>query len=159
MLKNKEFLLGLNNLIINNLYDFISDDIKWEQITEIKDSKNNVFDFSLNHVDDDKWCHSVIFNNILGSNTPTGMNHFYQFWVDAVRGPEKKGNNFYPIKVGWWEHPNRDDAWKEEMIRDIGTVRFAQEFGCPGSKSLITIRDKETNEIKKIKIEELYEKI
>jgi len=159
MLKHKNFLLSLNNKIINDLYENISDDIKWELISDIKDSQNCVYDFSLNHDDDDIWCHSVLFNNIVGSNTPVGMNHFYEFWAGAIRGPEKDGNNFFPIKVGWWEHPNRDDAWKEEMVRDIGIVRFNQEFGCPGFESYINIRDKKTGKIEKIKIGDFYNRL
>jgi len=97
-------------------------------------------------------------SKIIMVSTPVGMNHFYQFWADAVRGPEKKGNNFYPVKVGWLEHPDRDDAWKEEMIRDIGPVRFNQEFGCVGSGSCINIRNKKTGLIENIRIGELYDR-
>ena len=65
---------------------------------------------------------------IIMISTPKGLNHFYEFWAKAVR--QERQNNFYPIRVGWWEVPDRDEAWKEEMIADIGPIRFAQEFQC-----------------------------
>lgn len=92
---------------------------------------------------------------IIISSTPVGMNHFYEFWMKAI----KNQSNFYPIKVGWWENPNRDKAWKEKMIRDIGRVRFSQEFACCGHEICINIRDKETGEISSVPIGELYNRL
>lgn len=86
-------------------------------------------------------------------STPVGLNHFYEFWTRAVRGK----SNFYPISVGWWERPGRDEEWKEETIADIGAVRFAQEFQCPNYKGMVNIRDKKTKKVKKIKIGEIFD--
>jgi len=78
---------------------------------------------------------------IIMISTPKGLNHFYEFWAKAVR--KEKQNNFYPIRVGWWEVPGRDEEWKEEMIADIGPIRFAQEFSCKflGSQSTLIDSD------------------
>jgi len=92
---------------------------------------------------------------IIMISTPKGLNHFYEFWAKAVR--EERQNNFFPIRVGWWEVPDRDDAWKEEMIADIGPIRFAQEFQCPNYKAMITIRDTKTKKVKKVKISDLFD--
>lgn len=72
-------------------------------------------------------------------STPVGMNLFYELWCKAVKGK----SNFFPIKVNWWEVPGRDQQWKKEMIRDIGPVRFAQEFQTKflGSNSLLIDSD------------------
>jgi len=75
-------------------------------------------------------------------STPLGMNHFYEFWINAVR----RVNNFFPIKVGWWDHPQRDEEWKQDMLRDIGQVRFNQEFGCKFLGSSDTLIDGDTLE-------------
>jgi len=91
-------------------------------------------------------------SKIIIVSTPVGMNLFYEFWSKAV----KNKNNFFPIKVSWWEVPGRDQAWKKEMISDIGVVRFAQEFQCANYQSLITVRDTTTNKIKTIKIGDLF---
>ena len=93
---------------------------------------------------------------IIMVSTPKGMNQFYEFWMKAIR--KENANNFYPIRVGWWEVPGRDDAWKEEMIADIGIVRFSQEFSCVCDKTIIIIRDRITNLIKKVKIEDFFKR-
>ena len=78
-------------------------------------------------------------SKIIMISTPLGMNHFYEFWSKAVKGQ----SNFYPIKVGWWEVPGRDQQWKKEIIADIGKVRFSQEYQCKylGSNSLLIDSD------------------
>lgn len=125
-IKNKERFLNINDPIINDFYEKnISENIIWYKITKIEKSKNKVYDFSLNHTDD-FWCHSVIYNGMLGHQTPLGKNLFWEFWSKAIKGK----NNFYPIKVKWWEHPERDQQWKKKIIADIGKLRFAQEYEC-----------------------------
>ena len=57
-------------------------------------------------------------------STPNGLNHFYKMWEDAKEGK----NNYVPVDVHWRDVPGRDDAWKEETIRNIGPERWAQEF-------------------------------
>lgn len=77
-------------------------------------------------------------SKIILVSTPKGMNLFYEFWSKAVRDNNK--NNFYPIKVNWWENPERDEEWKERTIADIGPIRFSQEFQCSflgGSSTII----------------------
>lgn len=96
-------------------------------------------------------------NKIIMVSTPKGLNHFYEFWVRAIRKEDQ--NNFFPISVGWWEVPGRNDEWKEAQISDIGPIRFAQEFQCVCEKTIINIRDRETNLIKKVKIGEFFKKL
>jgi len=65
-------------------------------------------------------------SKIIMVSTPNGMNHFYDMYRDAVKGE----NSFKPIKVAWNERPDRDDEWAEQMKKDVGAKRFAQEFQC-----------------------------
>ena len=59
---------------VNEFYENnVSENIKWEKIKEIKDSKNKVYDFSLPDKENDPWCHSVIYNGYIGHQTPNGM--------------------------------------------------------------------------------------
>jgi len=88
-------------------------------------------------------------NKIIMVSTPKGLNFFYEFWAKAVR--QENNNNFFPISVGWWEVPGRDEKWKEQMIADIGPIRFSQEFSCAKSQTIINIKNKRT------KIEESVE--
>jgi hypothetical protein len=65
-------------------------------------------------------------SKIIMVSTPNGMNHFYDMYRAAVKGE----NSFKPIKVAWNERPDRDEQWAEDMKRDVGAKRFAQEFQC-----------------------------
>lgn len=92
-------------------------------------------------------------SKIIMVSTPKGMNLFYEFWSNAIRNK----NNFYPIRVGWWELPGRDEEWKRKTISDIGQKRFDQEFSCLNGNSLVNIKNKKTNLIERVKIKELFE--
>jgi len=68
-------------------------------------------------------------------STPRGMNMFYKMWVDA----ENKRNEFVPIEVHWSEVPGRDDAWKEQTIKNTSEQQFLQEFECSFLGSVDTL--------------------
>ena len=72
---------------------------------------------------------------VIITSTPNGMNLFYKLWSDAFRGD----NSFSPLKVNWWEHPERDETWKEEQLLNMTEKEFAQEFLCEflGSSSTL----------------------
>ena len=68
-------------------------------------------------------------------STPHGMNMFYKMWTDAVN----ERSNFIPIEVAWEEVPGRDEAWKEETIRNTSEQQFLQEFECSFLGSIDTL--------------------
>ena len=39
-------------------------------------------------------------------------------------------NGFHGYRSEWWEHPDRDDKWKETEMGRIGEERFRREYGC-----------------------------
>lgn len=105
----------------------ISDNLlEWDVIREIEESENLVYDFSLNHVEGDDWCHSVLYNGIVGHQTPNGLNMFYKMWVDAV----EKRSTYIPYEIHWSEVPGRDEAWMEETIKNTSQEAFEVEFNC-----------------------------
>ena len=57
-------------------------------------------------------------------STPNGMNLFYKIWTDAVN----KNNNYIPFEVHWSMVPGRDEAWKDETLRNTSEYQFRQEF-------------------------------
>jgi len=80
-------------------------------------------------------------------STPKGMGEFFQkMWTKAI----SRKNNFNPIFVPWWEHPeysiglekrlmHKHDGrvveqywspWYEKMSRDLGPRATAQELDC-----------------------------
>lgn len=63
---------------------------------------------------------------ILVTSTPNGLNLFYKLWVDSEEGR----NNFKRVSVHWSDVPGRDEAWKEETIKNTSQEQFDQEFEC-----------------------------
>ena len=39
-------------------------------------------------------------------------------------------NGFHGFRAEWYEHPDRDDKWKEVETGRIGVERFRREYGC-----------------------------
>lgn len=85
------------------------------------------------------------------TSTPNGMNLFYKIYNDSVNGK----NNFKNYKVHWREHPDRDEVWAEEQLRNMSEQQFAVEFESVCSMTLLNIREK--NDCKEITIGELYD--
>lgn len=61
-------------------------------------------------------------------STPYGTgNWFHQTWVRA----ESQENDFLPIKLPWYVHPERDEAWRKKQDEYLGDPRLAaQECDC-----------------------------
>jgi hypothetical protein len=91
-------------------------------------------------------------SKIIIVSTPNGMNHFYNIWIDAIRGK----NSYFPIKINWWEVPGRDDNFKKEIIRNQGITSWNQEYNCNAGESIINIRNKENGLIKSVSCDELW---
>ena len=68
-------------------------------------------------------------------STPCGMNHFYRYWHDAQRGK----NEYIATEVHWSEVPGRDDAWKEQTIKNTSEQQFKVEFECEFLGSVDTL--------------------
>lgn len=63
---------------------------------------------------------------IVMTSTPNGLNKFCEIYQAAVEGR----NEFYPIRVDWWQVPGRDEAWKAKEIANLGSEEdFNQEYG------------------------------
>lgn len=104
--------------------DLISPDIVWVKIKEISESKNETFDFSLRENKSDKWCHSVLYNGIIGHQTPNGSGNWYhKTWIDAIAGK----NRFNTIHLHWSMHPERDQAWRDQQTELLGLHLASQE--------------------------------
>lgn len=79
-------------------------------------------------------------SKIIMVSTPNGLNHFYNIYKKAVLGE----SDFYAVKIPWYYHPDRDDAWKDSMIRNTSKQQFAQEFDCQflGSSNTLILPEK-----------------
>jgi len=60
-------------------------------------------------------------------STPNGVgNWFHQAYV----GAEEQSNDFYPTKLPWDVHPDRDFAWFENETKNMSRRQIAQELEC-----------------------------
>ena len=66
-------------------------------------------------------------SKIFVASTPNGTaNLFYKIYNGAIAND----NGWSPERIDWWEVPGRDEVWKYETIRTIGSEEvFRQEFG------------------------------
>ena len=63
---------------------------------------------------------------VLITSTPNGLNLFYKLWRDS----ELKRNDYQRVSVHWSDVPGRDEAWKQETIRNTSAEQFRVEFEC-----------------------------
>jgi hypothetical protein len=121
--KNKfiKFINYFENVLLLDLSQYNIDKIlllngKWEKIKNISHSKNKTYDFSLPNDETDFWCHSVIYNGILGHQTPNGMDSLYYKTYDQAKN---KKNNFNIVEMKWYEdlRYNKDLSWlKDDQV-------------------------------------------
>lgn len=132
----------------------LSPNIIWNKIEKIENSRKHTYDFSLPDVEGDFWCHSVIYNGVIGHQTPNGTGNLYhKTWV----GSTKKDNDFVPMTVHWTQNPNSSKGlvynknssgedipwspWYEEECKRLNhdSVKIAQELDLSfeGSKYLV----------------------
>ena len=99
------------------------------------------FAFVANHLADDFF--SSVYPTISSGkstkviivSTPRGMNHFYRLWHDA----ELDRNEYVTTDVHWSEVPGRDEAWKEQTIKNTSEAQFRVEFECEFLGSVDTL--------------------
>lgn len=75
---------------------------------------------------------------IVLTSTPRGYNHFWKLWSEA-EDRENTGSEFIPIRVHYWEHPSRDDAWAKEQLELLKELKFNQEILCAFLGSSLTL--------------------
>ena len=70
-------------------------------------------------------------------STPNGTgNWFHQMWVKA----ESQENDFLPVRLPWFVHPERDEVWRKRQDELLGDPRLAaQECDCDFSTSGDTV--------------------
>lgn len=90
-----------------------------------------------NHLVQDFWksVYPIISSSkkskIFVASTPNGTgNLFYDLYAGATEVDPEKQNGWHAERVDWWEVPGRDEKWKANTIRELGSREFFdQEFG------------------------------
>lgn len=61
------------------------------------------------------------------TSTPNGDSDlFATLWRSAM----SQQNSFKPLQFLWWQHPDRDKTYYDEMVGKLGPVRARQELDC-----------------------------
>ena len=65
-------------------------------------------------------------SRIIITSTPNGYNLFHSIYSNAVSGQ----NEYAAFKVDWWQVPGRDEAWKEQETKNLGSDEaFNRQYG------------------------------
>jgi hypothetical protein len=74
---------------------------------------------------------------IITSTPNSDEDTFATIWKQAETRFDEHGNEqevgingFRSYMANWWEHPDRDDKWRDEEIGRIGEEKFRREYGC-----------------------------
>jgi hypothetical protein len=74
---------------------------------------------------------------IITSTPNSDEDTFATIWKEANKKFDEFGNEtevglngFHAFKAEWWEHPDRNDEWKDVELGRIGEERFRREYGC-----------------------------
>jgi len=89
---------------------------------------------------------------VIITSTPNGMNLFYKLWSDSEQGR----NTYVRCSVNWRDVPGRDEAFKDEYIKNTSERQWRQEFECVAEETMIDVYDTTTNEYMCIPISQLY---
>lgn len=119
---------GFSNDLLNQIVD---KNIRWEKIKSNEViGEEPVYDFVLPNLEETDiydWNHSVIYNGVLGHQTPKGsLGKFYEIFRDAELGK----NNWKPVRIHYSQVPGRDEAWKQQQLASINNDMdlWRQEF-------------------------------
>lgn len=101
------------------------------KIEIIKDDidKDNAFSYTL-IVDEAAFIRNLNLpkeiDKFILTSTPNGFNKFYEIYQGSIKGE----NNYVASKVDWHQVSGRDEKWKQEMVKMIGSEKaFNQEYG------------------------------
>jgi hypothetical protein len=60
------------------------------------------------------------------TSTPNGFNKFFEIWSGAIDGK----NAYTPMRIDWFQHPDRDDAWYQRELGNLGSEEaFNRQYG------------------------------
>lgn len=128
-----------NNIKYNILNNYFNDTIYYDKINEVKSAMNYTYDFSLPNNKNDEYAHSVIYNGIIGHQTPNGLDPvFYktyaaskvgksQFNVNEIywyEDPRYNENLKWVKKIKTNDDPNEPDKEEEHIIQDNNQENF-----------------------------------
>lgn len=78
-------------------------------------------------------------------STPNGMEMFYDMYTKAekrmLNPSADHTNSFVPFRAYWYDHPHRDEEWKNAELENMTLEMFNQEYDCEFLSSPNTLID------------------
>ena len=102
---------------------------------------------------------------IITSTPKNDEDEFAKIWKGANNNLDEYGNrlpggvgvnDFYPVKVTWDKHPDRNEEWAKPFRASLGVAKFAQEFNCLNKNTTLQLLD-ENNQPIDMMIGDLYQ--
>lgn len=85
---------------------------------------------------------------IITSTPNSDEDQFALIWKGANKCQDEYGNQtelgingFKGYRADWWEHPERDEKWAQEMRAKLGNDRFEREINCFAPSTQLKVRD------------------
>jgi hypothetical protein len=78
---------------------------------------------------------------VIITSTPSGMNHFFKMWTNAVEPENANSVDYVKSEIPWNAVPGRDEQWARDEQNRIGEIRFNQEYKCDFIGSVSTLID------------------
>ena len=84
------------------------------------------------------------------TSTPNGDSDlFATLW----RGANAGTNGFKPLQFLWWRHPDRDQAYYDDMVGKLGIIKARQELDCCAHDTMLD------TSVGNLTIEDLYTRL
>lgn len=134
------------NMKVSKIQLINNEEKRFININSVKSSKEE-------YLTSDGLMHHNCGGKCIVLSTPRGCgNTFHRLWIQAEQGI----NRFHTIKLPWYLHPERDQAWRDAQTKELGQKQASRECDCLGENTKITVEDYQGN-IKIITMKELYQ--
>ena len=118
---------NISNELLNEISPILNKNQYWTKINSIEKSQNYTYDFSLPNEpnEENDFHHSLIYNQAITHNTPSGLDAVFYKHFDGAR---KKENSFVAVELWWYNDPryNKDLCWIKNKSKQ-NEIRFQDE--------------------------------
>jgi len=158
--KNDRKIINIEDIILQDTYDIFNTESHTFSVNRLKSKNCDEFAFVKPSIAENFY--GALYPTISAqadgrfiiTSTINGVNQFSKIFVAALNHE----NRFHAHQVDWWEKPGRDEQWKQDQIKDLGSVeKFEQEYGNKIYNDAESIIDAHTSNLLK-RVKKVYSK-
>lgn len=117
------------NMKVSKIQLINNEEKRFININSVKSSKEE-------YLTSDGLMHHNCGGKCIVLSTPRGCgNTFHRLWTQAEQGI----NRFHTIKLPWYLHPERDQAWRDAQTKELGQKQASRECDCQFATSGDTV--------------------